>query len=151
MLSRVGIRAKLNFMEYGKYTATVIQAKYPIGEMGTSPILQVTPEDGHALANPTKYVGIANRSRVNFFLEDEPGLKDPEYARLYEEFMATTDEAKRAELARKMQIRQVEQAYRIVMPMAFDLGVFAPQVRYTGYRSNTQEMSPFLETAWLAR
>ncbi|MBI2918243.1 MAG: hypothetical protein HYY01_09630 [Chloroflexi bacterium] len=143
MLGRVGIRAKLNFMDRGRYVATVIQANYPVGEMGTSPVLQTTPEDGHALANPSfKYAGTANRSRVN----------DPEYERLYEQFISTIDETKRNELARQLQTRQVEQTYRVVMPWVFDVFVARPELRITGFRSSpAQENSPLFETAWIAR
>ncbi|MBI2916939.1 MAG: ABC transporter substrate-binding protein [Chloroflexi bacterium] len=142
MLGKVGIEVKLNFMEYGQFAASVLQAKYPVGEMGSSPNLQMTPEDSLALANPSfKYAGNANRSRV----------VDPEYDQLYEQFISSNDENKRAELARQLQLRQIEQAYRIVLPSAADLLVLPPEVKVTGYMAHGQEMFRVFETAWIAR
>ncbi len=141
MLGRVGIDAKLNFMEYGQFSATVLQAKYPIGEFGMSPNLQLTPEDSLALANASKYAGVVNRSKVN----------DPEYDRLFEQFMSSNDEAKRTEIARQLQLRQIDQAYRVVMPMASDLLVTTPELHVTGYMAHGQEMFPVFETAWISR
>ncbi len=141
MLTQVGIKAKLEFMEYGRYTATVLAAEYPVGQMAGGPVGQRTPEEGHSLANPSfKYGGTTNRSRVN----------DPDYEKTLEQFMGATDENRRLELARQLQIRHVDQAYRVVLPFPFELLVLSPNVRLTGDRS-TQDRSAQLETAWIAR
>lgn len=141
MLQAVGIDVKLNLMEHGRYTATVLQASYPVGEMALTVILQDTPEDSTALANPTKYGGTTNRSVV----------KDPQYDRIYEEFLASRDDAKRAQLARDMQLRHVEQAYRVILPFVDDVLIALPGVSVPGYRGHGWEISALFENISLSR
>jgi len=141
MLQAVGMDAKLDFMEHGLYTTQVMGARYPVGQMALTQISQDTPEDSTALANPTKYAGTTNRSMV----------ADPEYDRMYEEFLRARDEAKRAQLARDMQLRQVDQAYRVVLPFVDDILVALPNVRVPGYKGNSWDLSALFENTWLSR
>ncbi|MBI2916986.1 MAG: ABC transporter substrate-binding protein [Chloroflexi bacterium] len=141
MLQAVGLDVKLNLMEHGRYTATVLQASYPVGEMALTVILQDTPEDSTSLANPTKYGGTTNRSSVS----------DPQYLSMYEEFLASRDDAKRAQLARDMQLRHVELAYRVLLPFVDDVLIAAPGVGIPGYRGHGWEISALLENTYLSR
>ncbi len=142
MFTKVGIQTALNTLEYGRYSSTVLQAKYPVGEMATTPGLQQTPEDGHALRSPhSKLGGSTNRSLVT----------DPEYDRLYDEFAAARDEARRAELARQLQNRQIDQAYRVVLPYPEDPLVGPANLRGMNWRASARDWGFLLENLWYAK
>ncbi len=138
MLNAVGIRAKLNMMEYGRYTTTVLQAKYPVGELAMSPRNAPTPESAHALTTFWSEAGAVNRSVVN----------DPEYDRLYNQFRATGDENRRVDLARQLQTMAVSKAYAAFMPMPDSTMVGVRGLHYT-WVGNTRDYSMLLETAWI--
>jgi len=138
MLGQVGIRAKLNLMEKGRYNETVLAAKYPVGELAISPRTAVTPEDAHALTTYWSQAGRVNRSLVN----------DPEYDALFEEFRATTDEAKRADLARQLQIMIASKAYAAYLPMADSTMTALPGIHYI-WVGNTRDYSMLMETMWM--
>jgi len=141
MLGQVGIRAKLKPMSSTEFSNTVLQAKYPAGEMAITPILQQTPEDGNALRNPSsKYSSTNNRSMIN----------DPEYDRIYEEFITSRDEAKRTELARQLQFRHVDQAYRVILPLGESTMVGRPDVHNIFWIGGAREYGPVMENIWVA-
>jgi len=138
MLNEVGIRAKLNLMEYGRYAATVVKANYPEGEMAMSPASVLTPEAAHALGSPWSKSGTVNRSIV----------RDPEYDALYERFAASTDEAERAELARQLQIMMVSKAYKVLLPITDSVMVGLPGIHFN-WMGGSRELGPLFENIWI--
>ncbi|MBI2917458.1 MAG: ABC transporter substrate-binding protein [Chloroflexi bacterium] len=93
MLGAVGIRAKINMMEYTRYVDYVVGAKYSVGEMAISPVDATTPEGALSLASfYSKTPGGRNRSLVN----------DPEYDKLFERFVSSTNDQERTTLARQL-------------------------------------------------
>lgn len=143
MLSDVGIRAKLNLMEYGQYTATVFQAKYPAGEMAFNPATLETPEaSAYAFRPQARGAGTINRSRVN----------DPEFADLYDKFVAASDEAARRDLARQMQYMHVERVYKVFLPIPESNFLIHPQGRGFVFNGATGlPLVPGLENFWWAK
>ena len=105
MLSKVGIRTKLNLMERGRWLETVVSANYPVGEMGMSTGFLYGIESGMGLNAFYSNAGSVNRSIV----------RDPEYDALYTKFRSSTDEAERERLAHEMQNMAVEKAYRLFL------------------------------------
>ncbi|MBI2918403.1 MAG: ABC transporter substrate-binding protein [Chloroflexi bacterium] len=138
MLGEIGIRAKLNIQEYGRYTQTVLRAAYPVGELAITPRTTVTPEDAHALTTYWSQAGAVNRSVV----------KDPEYDALFDQFRATTDENKRQNLARQLQIMAANKAYAVTLPMNDSTMVALRGVHFT-WIGSTRDYSMLLETAWM--
>lgn len=138
MLGQVGIRAKLEMQEYGRYTQTVIRASYPVGQMAISPRTANTPEDAHALLTFWSGAGAVNRSIV----------KDPEYDGLFLQFQRSTDENKRKELARQLQIMVASNAYNVRLPLSDSTMIALPNVHFT-WVGNTRDYSMLLETAWM--
>jgi peptide/nickel transport system substrate-binding protein len=105
MLTKVGIRTKVNLMERARWLQTVVQADYPIGEMGMSSGFLYGAETGMGLNQFYSEAGSSNRSIV----------KDPEYDALYLAYRRATDPTLRNELSRDMQVMAVEKAYRIFL------------------------------------
>jgi len=143
MLSEVGIRAKLNLMEYGQYTATVFQAKYPSGEMAFNPATLETPEaSAYAFRPQARGAGTINRSRVN----------DPEFADLFDRYVAATDNAQRMDLARQMQSMHVERVYKVFLPIPESNFLIHPQGRGFVFNGATGlPLVPGLESFWWDR
>ncbi len=138
MLGAVGIRAKLNMMEYGRYSTTVLQAKYPVGELAISPRTVNTPEDNHGLFAFSSGAGATNRSVVN----------DPEFDKLYNDFRATTGDKKRLEQARQLQIMVASKAYAAWLPLTDSAMTAAPGLHFI-WVGNTRDYSMLMETAWM--
>lgn len=136
MLKQASIDASLNLLEAGRYQQIVVYPNYPVGQMAFSSINYETPESVFGLANPTKHSGNNNRSFI----------QDPEYEAMYEEWLKATDEARRSDLARKMQIREIERAYRVVFPWVKAFVVVQPGVRVPGMKTFISDMYGMLET-----
>ncbi len=137
MLAKVGIRAKLNLMESGRYVAVVIGNTFPDGEMVLNPLTVTTPEDALAFTSLWSKAGRTNRSRV----------KDPEYDKLYEQFLRTTGEEDRAKVARQMQLMAADRAWRVPLPMS-DSTVTAHGGLHFTWPGNTRNLGMMLATAW---
>lgn len=105
MLTKVGIRTKVNLMERARWLQTVVQADYPIGEMGMSSGFLYGAETGMGLNQFYSEAGSSNRSIV----------RDPEYDALYLAYKRTTDPTERDRLSREMQFMAVEKAYRVFL------------------------------------
>ena len=105
MLTQVGIRTKLNLMERGRWLETVVQANYPVGEMGMSSGFLYGIESGMGLNGYYSNAGSVNRSMIT----------DPDYDALYTKFRSSVDEAERETLAHQMQNMAVERAYRLFL------------------------------------
>ncbi len=140
MLSKVGIRASLNIMEYGRYTQTVLQAKYPVGEMAMSPRISVTPETGNSLEAFWSKSGSVNRSVVN----------DPEYDKLFQSFRASFDETQRKDLARQLQVMSVSKAYALSLPLTDTTLLTGPGV-HVFYTIPGRDISLLMENIWMEK
>ncbi len=137
MLGKGGIRAKVNMMDYGRFVSTVLQAKYPAGEMALTLTTARTPEDAHAFTTFWSGAGATNRSLV----------KDPEYDQLYERFRVTTDEKQRADLARQLQAMAASKAYAAHLPQGNSTISALAGIHFT-WVGNTRDYSLLLETMW---
>lgn len=138
MLQAVGVRARLNLMEYGRFLETVVQAKYPVGQMAISAVSVNSLEDAHALFSFWSEAGAVNRSIV----------RDPEYDDLFKRFMTTVDQAKRRALARELQIMAAQKSYRVLLPMPDSTMTALPGIHFT-WMGSTRDYSMMLETAWI--
>lgn len=139
MLKAVGIRAKLNMMEYTRFLDVVIASKYPVGDMAISPVDATTPEGALSLASfYSKTPGGRNRSLVN----------EPEYDKLFERFISVTDEKERQTLARQLQTMAADKAYRLLLPFPDSTMSLAPGVHLT-WIGNTRDYGNMMETMWI--
>ncbi len=139
MLNDVGIKAKLNMMEYTQFQRTVLQAKYPAGQMALSNLSNGTPEAPLALTSFWSKAGASNRSLV----------VDPDYDKLFEEFRAAGDEAKRTDLARRMQVLVAEKAYRVHLPLAESTMLARPGVHFTWVGRDSFEYNEMMGSVWI--
>lgn len=139
MLNDVGIKARLNMMEYTQFQRTVLQAKYPSGQMALSNLSSSTPECALCLTALWSGSGTGNRSMVN----------DPEYDRLFVEFRQTTEEAKRQELARKLQIMVAENAYRAHLPLADSVLTARPGVHFNWIGLDAFPYNEMMGSVWI--
>lgn len=139
MLNDVGIKAKLNMMEYTLFQRTVLVAKYPAGQMALSNLSNGTPEAPLALTAFWSKAGSSNRSMVI----------DPDYDKLFEEFRASGEEAKRTDLARRMQVMVADKAYRAHLPVAESTMLARPGVHFTWVGRDSFEYNEMMGSIWI--
>lgn len=138
-LGKVGIRAKLNLMEQGRFSATVLlEPQYPIGQMAMTNGTALTPEHGNGYLANSKYGGVYNRSMVS----------DLTYDALAERFITSLDEKERGELARQIQFRAAEMMYRIQLPMP-DSTMTHWRDLHLFWHGDSNNYGMMLATAWI--
>jgi len=140
MLNKIGIRARLNTLEYGAFLEQVARRQtYPAG-MAISRATYSTPGAPFALINfHSTWGGSANRSIV----------RDPQMDKLIEAWSATPVETERQRLAREIQIRAVDQAYRVPLPVPVETVILQPWVKNFFGKAYLRHLGGILEKTWI--
>jgi len=137
-LERVGIRLTPEWLEYGSW------AKGPIAGDYKDIMIHLVP-----VANPMDELG-RYHSQAGFKL-NRSHLNDPTLDSLIDKLRSTTDEAEQVALARQIQERIIDQAYTVILPIAFDYAIFQDKVKGFLFTGDFHWTSPYLERVWLER
>ncbi len=140
MLADVGVEVKLDPVEYGLWTGSVLRGE--IDNMAMTHTRMETPEGTSSLASfDSRNPFAANRSHV----------VDPELDKLIDQLARTFDESKRTETARQIQVLAVDRAYRVMMPERLDTVIYQPYWKRIGWKAEAKDFGNLLEEAWLDR
>jgi len=141
MLSKVGIKVELEIWDWGLFAKKILLGGGQMEHMAVN-FLSGADLDVHSKVYDSYVPGAArNRSHVD----------DPELLRLGTEQMVATDIEKRKEIIRKIQFRQLEMSYYIMLPTAQQVMVTQPYVKGLYFKPSGKLYGDYLYQVWLDR
>jgi len=118
MMKTGGFDVTLKVVEQAEHQSTHTHGIYD--KLSVSKMAYLEPIDTNPLSNL--------RSSQNF--SDNRGhVADPEYDRIVDELVKAVDEAKRADLIKRAQLRIIDQAFVATTPSFFNFNAFQPRVK----------------------
>ncbi|MBI2917770.1 MAG: ABC transporter substrate-binding protein [Chloroflexi bacterium] len=137
MLGDVGIKVTLNIPDDPAFLATVRQGRYTGG--------MIYPLSDASNTELLNWVS-TNPPSINY-----GRIKDQEYDALVSEFQRTLDPQKRKDIARRMQIRSVDQVLAIPFGVAKDANIRQPWVKGIPPKFSSFVPGDYVMYAWLDR
>ncbi len=137
-LEKAGIRAKVNWVEYGRGSGTELRGNY-------DGILWTQWSHIHTIST------LADLHSTSNFMRNRSHVKDPVLDKYIDQLMTSVDPLKQKEAAGLIQQRVAEQAYIIVTPVPYDYAVTAPWVQGFTWTGSYWFSGSYLEKVWIKR